>query len=121
MRVNQYTYVRAVAVLNNGETHMVANFVKAQGGCSAPLGSDFKAALAQMGTIKFRALGEPDAGGARLGQLRQRVALHIAAQLARVLLKLPPRCEKRIAQCHVHILVVRMNNCDRLSLTARST
>ena len=69
VRVNQYTYVRAVAVLNNGETHMVANYVKAQGGCSAPLGSDFKAALAQMGTIKFRALGEPGEEGARLGQL----------------------------------------------------
>lgn len=69
VRVNQYTYVRAVAVLNNGETHMVANYVKAQGGCSAPLGSDFKAALAQMGTIKFRTLGEPGAEDARLGQL----------------------------------------------------
>ena len=69
VRVNQYTYVRAVAVLNNGEAHMVANYVKAQGGCSAPLGSDFKAALAQMGTIKFRTIGEPADEGARLGQL----------------------------------------------------
>lgn len=69
VRVNQYTYVRAVAVLNNGEAHMVANYVKAQGGCSAPLGSDFKQALDHMGSMKFRLLGEGGNDDVRLGQL----------------------------------------------------
>ena len=69
LRINDYTNVRAIAVLNNGETHMVANFVKAQGGCSAPLGSDFKAALARMGTMNFRTLGEVNPDHTLVGQL----------------------------------------------------
>ena len=35
MRVDQYTYVRAIAEMNDGSLHMVSRFVKASGGCSA--------------------------------------------------------------------------------------
>jgi len=42
IRVDKYTDVRAVAVLNDGAHHMVANFVKAQGGCAIPLSIDSK-------------------------------------------------------------------------------
>jgi sulfur-oxidizing protein SoxY len=59
IRINQYTNVRAVAVLNNGEHHMTANFVKAQGGCSAPLAADLKAAMQRIGQMRFRLIGEP--------------------------------------------------------------
>ncbi len=67
VRVNEYTNVRAVAVLNSGEHHMVHNFVKAQGGCSAPLGADLAAAMERMGKMKFRTI-EESAEGNNLSQ-----------------------------------------------------
>lgn len=53
IRINEYTNVRAVAVLANGELHMSERFVKASGGCSAPALSDMDAALARAGKMKL--------------------------------------------------------------------
>jgi sulfur-oxidizing protein SoxY len=61
VRVDRYTDVRAIAVLNNGEHHMVKNFVKAAGGCTAPIATDYKQALTTMGQMNLRALASPDA------------------------------------------------------------
>ena len=69
VRVDNYTSVRAIAVLNTGEHFMAANFVKAQGGCSAPLGSDYKAAMARIGEMNFRTMGSPTVDDALVGQL----------------------------------------------------
>lgn len=69
VRIDNYTNVRAIAVLNDGSHHMVTNFVKAQGGCSAPLGSDFAAAMERIGEMKFRTLGERNADDTIVGQL----------------------------------------------------
>ena len=68
IRINEYTYVRAVAVLNNGEHHMTANFVKASGGCSAPPAADLKAAMERLGQMKFRTVGDVVAGEPAAGQ-----------------------------------------------------
>ena len=54
IRVDQYTNVILVAVLNDGGHHFTKNFVKASGGCSAPLAADFKVAMARIGKMKFR-------------------------------------------------------------------
>mgnify|MGYP005864017631 CR=1 FL=1 len=63
MRVDQDTYVRAIAEMNDGSLHMVSRFVKASGGCSAPAGKDAAAALARMGKMQIRmrqpTVGEP--------------------------------------------------------------
>lgn len=69
IRIDNYTNVRAIAVLNNGEHHMVKNFVKAQGGCSAPLGADLKAAMERIGQMNFRTVGERTPEDAIIGQL----------------------------------------------------
>lgn len=53
IRINEYTHVRAVAVLANGELHMSERFVKASGGCSAPALSDMDAAMARAGKMKL--------------------------------------------------------------------
>ncbi len=53
IRVNAYTDVRVVAELNDGQTYMVSNFVKASGGCSAPALKDPAAAMAQLGRMKL--------------------------------------------------------------------
>ena len=68
VRVDQYTNVRAIAKLNTGEHHMVTNFVKAQGGCSAPPASDFAKAMERIGSMKFRTIGAPAEDGLLIGQ-----------------------------------------------------
>jgi sulfur-oxidizing protein SoxY len=54
MRVNTYSYIRAIAELNDGSLHMTKKFVKASGGCSAPIGADIDAAMQRLGKMKFR-------------------------------------------------------------------
>ena len=57
IRINEYTHVRAVGVMGNGELHMTERFVKAAGGCSAPALADMDAAMARAGKMKLL-LGE---------------------------------------------------------------
>jgi sulfur-oxidizing protein SoxY len=64
VRINEYTPVRAVAETNDGKLFMSRRFVKASGGCSAPVGTDIDEAIASIGKIKlkyrgFSAIGEP--------------------------------------------------------------
>ena len=54
MRFNAYTFVRAIAETSDGKLHMTKAFVKASGGCSAPIGTDLEAAMARMGKMKFK-------------------------------------------------------------------
>lgn len=68
VRIDMYTNVRAVAVLNSGEHHLVTTFVKAQGGCSAPLTSDFAKAMERIGTMRFRTVGERNENDLLIGQ-----------------------------------------------------
>lgn len=55
VRVEQYTFVRAIAELNDRSLHMASRFVKASGGCSAPAGKDPAAAAANLGQLRLRA------------------------------------------------------------------
>ena len=54
LRVNTYSYIRAIAEMNDGKLYMNKKFVKASGGCSAPLGADLDAAMNRLGKMKFR-------------------------------------------------------------------
>ncbi|MDX2264034.1 MAG: quinoprotein dehydrogenase-associated SoxYZ-like carrier [Hyphomicrobiales bacterium] len=67
VRVDSYSYVRAVAELEDGSLHMVKKFVKASGGCSAPAGKDHDKAIAEMGKMKLRQFTPKD--GAREAQI----------------------------------------------------
>lgn len=69
IRVNTYSNVRAVAELNTGELHMHKQFVKASGGCSAPIGADLDAAMQRLGKMKFRIDDSLKAGEPNLAQL----------------------------------------------------
>ncbi len=65
VRIEEYSYVRAVAEMNDGKLYMAARYVRASGGCSAPAGKDQEAALARLGKMKFRldnavALNQPN-------------------------------------------------------------
>ncbi len=54
IRVNSYSYVRAVAETRDGKLYMVKKYVKASGGCSAPANKDMDKALTELGKMKLR-------------------------------------------------------------------
>ncbi len=53
VRVNEYTYVHAVAELSDGTAISTRSFVKAAGGCSAPAMKDPEVAAARLGNMRF--------------------------------------------------------------------
>jgi sulfur-oxidizing protein SoxY len=57
LRVNDYTYIHAVAETNDGKFYVVKTFVKAAGGCSAPMSKDAEAAIDRLGQMKFQQIG----------------------------------------------------------------
>jgi sulfur-oxidizing protein SoxY len=64
IRVNTYSNIRAIAETNDGKLTMTKKYVKASGGCSAPIGADLDEALKRLGKVKFRIndnfkIGEP--------------------------------------------------------------
>lgn len=69
VRVNTYSYVRAIAETNDGNFYMSKKFVKASGGCSAPIGADLDAAMKRLGKMKFRLDNGVTAGKPTLAQL----------------------------------------------------
>lgn len=54
VRVNTYSNIRAIAQTSDGKLTMTKKFVKASGGCSAPVGADLDEALKRIGKVKFR-------------------------------------------------------------------
>ncbi|MGR8980344.1 MAG: quinoprotein dehydrogenase-associated SoxYZ-like carrier [Gammaproteobacteria bacterium] len=54
IRVNTYSYIRAIAEMNDGRLFMSKTFVKASGGCSAPIAADLDASMKRLGKMKFR-------------------------------------------------------------------
>jgi len=71
LRVNEYTHIRAVAELDDGELHMDSSYTRASGGCTKPPPFlTLKTARKNIGKMKFRTIrhGKLDPG-AQLGQL----------------------------------------------------
>jgi sulfur-oxidizing protein SoxY len=64
VRVDEYSFVRAVAETNDGQLYMATRYVKASGGCSAAAGSDPALTLAQMGRMRFVLDGGARSGNA---------------------------------------------------------
>ncbi|WP_159718480.1 quinoprotein dehydrogenase-associated SoxYZ-like carrier, partial [Geminicoccus flavidas] len=62
VRIDGYTNVHAVAETKNGQLYATAAFVKASGGCSAPIGVSDEVAMQGMGQMKLRPAG-PDTQG----------------------------------------------------------
>ena len=64
VRVDDYSFMRAIAETSDGQLFMTTRFIKSAGGCSAPPGKDAKAALTTLGRMKFKfdedaAAGQP--------------------------------------------------------------
>ena len=58
VRVNTYTDVHAVAVMKDGSLLEATKFVKASGGCSAPMGMSDEEAMKGMGDMRLRLAGD---------------------------------------------------------------
>ena len=69
VRVNAYSYIRAIAQLNTGKLYMHKVFVKASGGCSAPIPADMEAAMKRLGNMKLKVHGDVDGDKPLLAQL----------------------------------------------------
>jgi sulfur-oxidizing protein SoxY len=62
VRINNYTNVHAVAETRDGKLYEATKFVKASGGCSAPMGMSDEEAMRGMGDMKMKFSGEPAPG-----------------------------------------------------------
>lgn len=69
VRIDEYTFVRAIAEMSDDTLLMRTRFVKASGGCSAPPGKDPQAALATLGRMRLRVDGDVTLGKPVLAQL----------------------------------------------------
>lgn len=70
IRVDQFTYVRAIAVMNTGEHYMSKSFVRASGACSAPPPKNIDDSIANLGQMKIKSVGSVEANSPSLMQLK---------------------------------------------------
>jgi sulfur-oxidizing protein SoxY len=70
VRVNDYSFVRAIAETQGGELYMTETFVKASGGCSAPAVKNQDEAKATMGQMKLRQFAVKDSTDGRSPELQ---------------------------------------------------
>jgi len=57
VRVNTFSYIRAVAELNTGELYMSKRFVRAKGACSAPPPASMEDSVKLLGKMKMKLVG----------------------------------------------------------------
>ena len=62
VRVNNYTNIHAVAETKDGKLMEAMKFVKASGGCSAPMGMSDEEAMKGMGDMRMKFSGEATSG-----------------------------------------------------------
>ena len=69
IRVDDFSYVRAIAEMNNGDLYMVKSFVRAKGACSAPPPPGMEDSRKLLGTMKMNTIGDVVLGKPNLLQL----------------------------------------------------
>ena len=97
VRVEQYTYLRAVVETNDGLLSMATRYVKASGGCSAPANRDSTAAAKDLGKMKLLVADTPRLNEPVMAQLMIRHPNHsglVMDQLTR--LHQPPHYVRRV-------------------------
>ena len=76
VRVNAYTDVHAVAELSDGRLYVVDTYVKASGGCSAPMAKNPEAEKANLGLMRFRQFAPPSGAPANVTREAQIMIRH---------------------------------------------
>jgi sulfur-oxidizing protein SoxY len=117
VRVDAYTLMHAVAETEDGRLLETAQFVKAAGGCSAPVGTDLRAARERMGRMRLTmpegppsgperavpvqvAVSHPNLSGLQIDQLTR---LSIPAEFVRSLPVLYRGAEVLNVECEISI------------------
>ncbi|MFT5427242.1 MAG: sulfur-oxidizing protein SoxY [Gammaproteobacteria bacterium] len=72
IRVDTFSYVRAVAELNTGELYMTKTFVRAKGACSAPPPASMEESRKLLGKMKMKVVGDVKMGEPNLMQVKVR-------------------------------------------------
>jgi len=70
VRVDDFSYIRAIAEMNTGELYMAKSFVRATGACSAPPPKSIGDSIANMGKMKIRNVGGLELSKPNLVQLK---------------------------------------------------
>ena len=112
VRVNDYSYVRAIAETTTGKLHMAETFVKASGGCSAPAVKNQDEAKASLGVMKLRQFppqeGTP-ASARRELQLMIRHPNHSGFQMDQVTRYfIPPHFVNKVKVSQDGLLILKM-------------
>ena len=69
VRVDDFSFIRAIAETNSGELYMVKSFVRASGACSAPPPKSIEDSIANIGAMRIRTVGELELNKPNLVQL----------------------------------------------------
>lgn len=69
VRVDDQTYIRAIAEMNNGDLYMTKSFIRATGACSAPPPKSIDDSIANMGKMKLKTIGKLELDKPNLVQL----------------------------------------------------
>lgn len=72
IRVDTFSYVRAIAELNTGELYMTKSFVRAKGACSAPPPASMEDSRKLLGKMKMKVVGDVVLGKPNLMQVQVR-------------------------------------------------
>lgn len=72
IRVDDFSFVRAIAEMNTGELYMTKSFVRAKGACSAPPPASMEESVKLLGTMKMNTIGDIEFGKPNLVQLKIR-------------------------------------------------
>ncbi len=70
IRIDQFTYVRAIAEMNTGELYMTKSFVRASGACSAPPPKSIDDSITNLGKMKIKTIGDIELNKPSLVQLK---------------------------------------------------
>jgi sulfur-oxidizing protein SoxY len=98
VRVNDYGYIHAVAESNDGHLYVVKTYVKAAGGCSAPMSKGADGGMTRLGQMKFQQLDLLQPGRANRGQLMISHPNHSGMQMDQLTrLYIPPHYIQTIA------------------------
>lgn len=72
IRVDTFSYVRAIAEMNTGELYMSKSFVRAKGACSAPPPASMEDSRKLLGKMKMKVIGDLALGEPNLMQVKVR-------------------------------------------------
>lgn len=72
VRVDDFSYIRAIAETSDGKLYMDSTYIRSMGGCSAPPGASLQESIAKLGEMRLNTIGELEFGKPSLAQLQIR-------------------------------------------------